>query len=102
MKTHPVPTVMACFILPLLLGSATARPQTKAAEPAAVDGNHSVPVYDVVSVKPHKAGNNGSMVRWTSTTYTAENVSVKNLIATAYDTKMWSVFGLPPWAEKTT
>ncbi|MGI4757042.1 MAG: TIGR03435 family protein [Janthinobacterium lividum] len=93
---------MASFILPLVSVCGTARPQVKTGDIPAVASERIAPVYDVVSVKPHKPGNNSSMVSWTSTTYMAENVSVKNLVATAYDVKMWSVFGLPSWAEKTT
>jgi uncharacterized protein (TIGR03435 family) len=57
------------------------------------------PTYDVTTIKPHKPDDNRSMTRWQSATYEATNTSLKGLIASAYDVRMWLIFGLPPWAE---
>lgn len=56
----------------------------------------TVPVWDVISIKPHRPGDNSSSVSWDDTTYTARNISVKNLISDATEVKRWLITGLPP------
>lgn len=55
--------------------------------------------YDVVSIKPHKPGDNNENVSSYAGKYEATNVSVKEIIAGTYHVKAWLIFQLPPWAE---
>lgn len=56
----------------------------------------TVPVWDVISIKPHRPGDTSSSVTWDDTTYAARNISVKNLISDATEVKRWLITGLPP------
>lgn len=57
--------------------------------------------YDVVSVRPHDPADGISSFRGTSTSISFRNVSLNNLIANAYDVKIWLVSGLSGWATST-
>ncbi len=70
--------------------------------PPPVQGDTAeAPQFDIISVKPHKPGEDMMSIRWGQTEYHAENMSLKTMIAGVYDVKMWLVFGLPPWAESS-
>lgn len=58
-----------------------------------------LPQFDVISVKPHKPGEDMMRVQWGQTNYHAENMTVKAIISNVYGVKAWLVFGLPAWAE---
>ncbi|MEZ2347629.1 TIGR03435 family protein [Terriglobus sp. RCC_193] len=58
-----------------------------------------VPQFDVISVKPHKPGEDRMMMHWGQSDYKAVNMTLKNMISNVYDVKSWLVFGLPGWAE---
>lgn len=60
-----------------------------------------VPQFDIISVKPHKPGDDMMMMHWGQTDYKAENLTLKNMISNVYGVKSWLVFGLPPWAESS-
>lgn len=55
--------------------------------------------YDVVSIKPHKPGDNSENVSSYAGKYDATNVNVKEIIAGTYHVKTWLIFQLPPWAD---
>ncbi len=55
--------------------------------------------YDVVSIKPHKPGDNSQSVSSYAGKYDGTNLSVKDIIAGTYHVKAWLIFQLPPWAE---
>ena len=55
--------------------------------------------FDVIAVKPHQAGDNRSLSRWTSSGYEMSNISLRNMIASSARVQTWLVSGLPPWAE---
>jgi len=57
--------------------------------------------FDVITVKPHKAGEYNSGTRWDKTGMEMTNNSLQDMIANAYDVKRWLVFGLPSWAESS-
>lgn len=58
-----------------------------------------LPQFDIISVKPHKPGEDMMMIHWGGADYKAVNMTLKNMISNVYNVKAWLVFGLPPWAE---
>lgn len=91
---------MASFLASIGPSVGIAAAQAKPSDSAAAVERVADSGFDVVSIKPHKAGDAATLTRWSDTTYTAENISLANLISAAYNVKTWLVFGLPPWAEK--
>ena len=69
--------------------------------PTAAETNQTsaLPVFDVISVKPHKPGDGMVRVNFSVSSYEATNLPLKDLIANAFNVRNWLVFGLPPWAE---
>ena len=59
----------------------------------------ALPVFDVVTIKPHKPGDTNTNVSRSPTSLEATNISLKEMIAGNYNVKGWLIFGLPPWAE---
>lgn len=57
--------------------------------------------FDVITVKPSKAGETSSYWRWTSDGFEAHNIYVKMILSGSYNVKDWLVFGVPAWAEST-
>jgi len=76
--------VVPCVLLLSSFGSAVAQ---------------ALPVFDVVTIKPHKAGDGSTSVNRSPTSLEATNISLKEMIAGNYNVKAWLIFGLPPWAE---
>ena len=60
-----------------------------------------LPQFDVISVKPHKPGDDLMFIHWGQSDYKTENLALKSMIANVYGVRPWLVFGLPPWAELT-
>lgn len=60
-----------------------------------------VPQFDVISVKPHKPGEDMMMMHWGQSDYKVVNLTLKNMISNVYGVKSWLVYGLPPWAESS-
>lgn len=59
----------------------------------------ALPVFDVVTIKPHTPGDDNTNVSRSPTRLEATNISLKEMIAGNYNVKGWLIFGLPPWAE---
>jgi uncharacterized protein (TIGR03435 family) len=59
----------------------------------------AAPVWDIVSIKPHKPGDDNVSENMSPATYTGRNVTFKMLISQAYNVKQWLIFGLPSWAN---
>jgi uncharacterized protein (TIGR03435 family) len=74
----------------LLFAAALARAQTA---PAAN------PVFDISSVKWNKSGSHSTRVSSNDERYLATNVTLKNLLQSAYNIRPELISGLPPWAE---
>jgi uncharacterized protein (TIGR03435 family) len=55
--------------------------------------------YDVVSIKPNKSGSRGTMINVQNDSFSATNVSLKNMLLNAYDVKDYLISGLPGWAN---
>ena len=58
-----------------------------------------LPVFDVVSIKPNKSLGNIDSTSSDKTTYRATNVSLKQMLVHAFDTRDALIFGLPGWAD---
>ncbi len=59
----------------------------------------ALPVYDVVSIKPNKTGSGNVSVSIDDGNFDAVNVSLKNLILSAYGLKEGQLEGLPGWGD---
>jgi uncharacterized protein (TIGR03435 family) len=55
--------------------------------------------YDVTTIKPHDPADGGMMWRYREASFEATNMSLQNLISSAYNVKSWLIFGLPSWTE---
>ncbi len=66
---------------------------------AAAGGVARAPAYDVVSVKPNKSVNRGSMINVQNDSFSATNVSLKMMLVNAYDVKDYLITGLTGWAN---
>jgi uncharacterized protein (TIGR03435 family) len=66
---------------------------------AAAGVEAKVPVYDVVSVKPNKSGSRGTMINPRIDSFSATNVSLKNMLVNAYGVKDYLISGLTGWAD---
>ncbi|MEZ2347627.1 TIGR03435 family protein [Terriglobus sp. RCC_193] len=68
-----------------------------AQQPAASEQTQAAPVWDIVSIKPHKPGDEDVSEHFSPATYTGRNVTFKMLISQAYGVKEWLIFGMPSW-----
>jgi uncharacterized protein (TIGR03435 family) len=66
---------------------------------AVASTNVTVPAFDVVSIKQDKSDSRMIRMRNTSDGYSAANVSLKLLIASAYGVREDLLSGVPGWAE---
>jgi len=57
------------------------------------------PVFDVVSIKPNKSGSGRTSISSDNGFYSAENISLKQLLENAYDVKEYVISGLTGWAN---
>jgi len=87
-----VATICTTFAAPILHAQAATTPPSPAA-------TTSLPVYDIVSIKPNKTGSGSVSVDSGDGNYTASNVSLKMLIIEAYSLKESQVFDLPKWGD---
>ncbi|SDF88409.1 TIGR03435 family protein [Terriglobus roseus] len=69
----------------------------RAQEPVAAAQTRALPVWDVVSIKPHKPGDDDVSERFSPAIYSGRNVTFKMLISQAYGVKEWLIFGVPSW-----
>ena len=60
----------------------------------------TLPVYDVVSIKPNDSGSGSSHINAYDTTFQATNISLDWLLVNAYGVLDNNVYGLPKWADK--
>ncbi len=58
-----------------------------------------VPAYDVVSIKPNKSGSGSTHIGVHSDSFSAENISMKQMLVNAYDVKQYLISGLTGWAN---
>lgn len=69
------------------------------ANTAAAGAEAKAPAYDVVSIKPNKSGSRGTMINVQNDSFSATNVSLKNMLLNAYDVKDYLISGLTGWAN---
>lgn len=96
--THRFRTLIAASVLAASTAACYAQ---MSLPPMAPGGGYTgeVPQFDIISVKPHKPGEDMMMIHWGDADYKAVNMTLKNMISNVYGVKSWLVFGLPPWAE---
>jgi len=79
-----------------LLASLGYRPNAVAQQPAP-----TLPVYDIVVVKPNNSLSHGMSMDMDEATLRAQNVSLKHLLVNAYGIREGLMFGLPGWANSS-
>lgn len=55
--------------------------------------------YDVVSIKPNKSGSGSTHIGSHDDSFSAENISVKQMLVRAYDVKQYLISGVTGWAN---
>lgn len=89
-------SILPVLILPVsILPVASASGQTTANQTA----DAKLPAYDVVSVKVDKSGSGHWDLDSRDGRYSANNVSLKNLVSSAYGMKEDLISGIPGWAN---
>jgi uncharacterized protein (TIGR03435 family) len=84
----------------LCMGLLVAIPPVKAQSSTVTSTeNVKVPSYDVVSIKPDRTGSGNVGVDIDDGNFDATNISLKNLILSAYGLKEAQLFGLPKWGD---
>ena len=69
------------------------------AELQAGDAADRIPAFDVVSVKPNRSGSGSVRVTLPDDGYSATNIPLKLLVASAYGIKQELISGAPSWVE---
>lgn len=87
----------AMVFMGLAMAAACVRAQGAAVPAAAIETK--VPAYDVVSIKPDKSDTGRVSVHVDDGNFDALNVSLKNMILSAYGLKEAQLFGLPKWGN---
>lgn len=64
---------------------------------AALCFSQSAPQFDVVSIKPNNSDDRGGNLRPIAGGFAATNLSLNNLIQSAYKLKPWQILGGPAW-----
>jgi uncharacterized protein (TIGR03435 family) len=94
---------MACLrlclaVLPFAIAVPELPAQTSASQ--GVPEKAGLPVFDVATIKPNKAGSSRSSSLTTDHgTYTGENVTLRSLLTLAFGVRPDLIFGLPSWTE---
>src|ERR1700744_6729255 len=77
-----------------IAGSAAAQSNAAAAGVEA-----KAPAYDVVSIKPNKSDSGRMSINENDDSFSAENISLKQMLVNAYDVKEYLISGLSGWAN---
>jgi len=83
----------ALLVIALLAVSAIAQ------QPAATTAQPALPVYDAVSIHPHNASDNRVDLSFHPDSFTAINITLKELLSYAYQIREDLISGLPAWAD---
>jgi uncharacterized protein (TIGR03435 family) len=87
---------LATTIVPLLLAlPIIAQP------PAATTPQPVLPTYDAVSIHPHNASDHNAGLSFHPDSFTANNITLKELLGYAYQVREDLIFGLPGWADSS-
>lgn len=98
----PVLCVLSlCMALAPSCARAQFMPLPTDVQPPGATANVKLPDFDVVSVRENKG--DGHMMSWRSTDdgIDIQNLSIKNVIASAYDIKQFLISGGPSWVNST-
>lgn len=101
-RLSPVLCVLSfCMVLSAAAAPAKSMPLPTDVQPGAADTNVKLPEFDVVSVRQNKS--DSRMMRWMYTPdgINVENLTLKNLIASAYDIRPYLISGGPSWINST-
>ncbi len=90
-----------CIVISAAAARAQYMPLPTDVQPGAADANVKLPEFDVVSVCENKS--DSGMMRWMYTPdgISITNLSIKNLIASAYNIKPYLISGGPSWVNST-
>jgi len=101
MKHLSLCAVSLSFLLLSPVVHAQYMPLTTDVQPGTTDANVKLPEFDVVSVRENKSDDH--MMRWmyTDDGISITNLSIKNLIASAYNIKQYLISGGPSWVDST-
>jgi uncharacterized protein (TIGR03435 family) len=90
-----------CIVLIAPYARAQYIPLPTDVQPGASDANVKLPDFDVVSVRENKGDSH--MMRWMYTPdgINITNLSVKNLVASAYNIRQYLISGGPSWVDST-
>lgn len=87
---------LATTIAPLLLALPII-----AQQPAATTPQPVLPTYDAVSIHPHNASDNNASLSFHPDSFTANNITLKELLGYAYQIREDLISGLPGWADSS-
>ena len=93
---HVISLASAMVFIGMLAAVPRLHAQAPAASPTAPV---TVPSYDVVSIKPDRSDTGRVSIHIDDGNFDALNVSLKNLILSAYNLKGAQLFGLPKWGD---
>ena len=88
-----------CMFLAAPFARAQYMPLPTDLQPAGVDPNIKLPEFDVVSVRENKRDSGMMRSQYTPDGINIENLSIKNLIASAYNIKHYLISGGPSWVD---
>src|SRR5665213_1540002 len=86
--------VLALVCATAAFGGAAAQDKAAAAGPVT-----KAVAYDVVSIKPNKSGSGRTSINENNDSFSAENISLKQMLVNAYDVKEYLISGLTGWAN---
>lgn len=88
-----------CMLMPAPSMRAQYMPLPTDLPSAAADPNIKLPDFDVVSVRENKGESHMMRSQYTADGINFENISIKNLIASAYNVKLYLISGGPSWVN---
>lgn len=86
--------ILGWMLLPLAVALPSARAQTAGAPPAAI-AEAKQPAYDVFTIKPNKSGSGSSHTHSGGDSFTATNITVKQLLQQAFSIRQDLIFDVP-------
>jgi uncharacterized protein (TIGR03435 family) len=66
---------------------------------ATADVEARAPAFDVVSIRPNKSGSGRMSINENNDSFSAENITLKDMLVNAYDVKEYLISGLTGWAN---
>ena len=101
---RPSPILCApflCIVMAAPCARAQYMPLPTDVQPGEADANVKLPEFDVVSVRENKGDSHMMQWRYTDDGIIITNLSLKNLIASAYNIKQYLISGGPSWVDSS-